>query len=62
MRDAKIETPPIDPINLYDVALATDRVLKIKRALEAAGFTVKVKTTVNVSIDLDIRIPKKGKR
>jgi hypothetical protein len=60
----RIETPPIDPISLYDVALATDRVLKIKRALESAGFSVKIKTTVTVAIDMDIRLPKKkaGKR
>ena len=32
--------PPIDPFNMYDVAMASNRVLKIKRALEANGFEV----------------------
>jgi hypothetical protein len=27
-------TPIVDPVSLYDVALATDRVLKIKRSQE----------------------------
>ena len=62
MSDGKIEAPPIDPINLYDVAMTSDRVLRIKRALEASGFSVKVETTVNVNISISITDPPKKAR
>jgi hypothetical protein len=56
------EQTPIDPINLYDVAMTSDRVLRIKRALESSGFSVKVETTVSVNISLSITDPPKKKR
>lgn len=63
----EVEPPLIDPINLYDVAVVTDRVLKIKRVLEDAGFDVKVNTVVDVKISMEINGPRetdqgKGKR
>ena len=63
MSDAKEDAASIvDPLSLYDVAMATDRVLKIKRALEAAGFTVKVETKINVDISLEILDLRPGPR
>jgi len=52
--------PPIDPFNMYDVAMASDRVLKIKRALEAHGFEVTVTTNISVDISMEIKEPKKA--
>jgi len=57
-----VDLPPIDPFNMYDVAMATDRVLKIKRALEAAGMTCDVHTAIKVEIDLTIRQPEPVKK
>ena len=53
--------PPVDPFAMYDVAIASEKVLKVKRALEANGFTVKVETTINVDISMTITEPKKQK-
>ena len=53
--------PPVDPFAMYDVAIASEKVLKIKRALEANGFNVKVETTLSVDISLTITEPKKQK-
>jgi hypothetical protein len=53
--------PPVDPFAMYDVAMASDKVLKIKRALEANGFKVKVETNISVDISLTITEPKKQK-
>ena len=53
--------PPVDPFAMYDVAMASDKVLKIKRALEAHGFKVKVETNISVDISLTITEPKKQK-
>jgi hypothetical protein len=44
---------------MYDVAVTTDRVLRIKRALEAAGLSCNVETTISVNMSLDIREGKK---
>jgi len=59
---AKQEAPadplPIDPFNMYEVAMLSDRVLKMKRALEAAGFEVEVKTTLSVDMHMEIKGPK----
>jgi hypothetical protein len=54
--------PPVDPFNMYDVAMASDRVLRIKRALEAHGFEVKVETTVDVNMSMRITEPRKAKK
>ena len=54
-------TPPVDPLSLYDVAMTTDRVLKVKRALEAAGLICEITTTISVGFGLDIRDPKTEK-
>ena len=51
--------PPVDPFNMYDVAMASDRVLKIKRALEANGFEVTVTTNISVDISMEIKEPRK---
>jgi hypothetical protein len=61
MSDDKV--PPVNPLSMYDVAVTTDRVLRIKRALEAAGLSCNVETTISVNMSLDIREEKKkGKR
>jgi hypothetical protein len=61
MSDDKV--PPVNPLSMYDVAVTTDRVLRIKRALEAAGLSCNVVTTISVNMALDIRDEKKkGKR
>jgi hypothetical protein len=43
---------------MYEVAMASDRVLKIKRVLEASGFEVDVKTTIQVDMSMTITEPK----
>ena len=50
----KGDLPPLDPINLYDVAAIADRAYQIKRALEAAGCTVTVETQFYVDISLHV--------
>jgi hypothetical protein len=54
---------PVNPLSLYDVAMVTDRVLKIKRALEASGLVceVEAKIEVNLALTIDDPTAKKGK-